>query len=248
MKNNIPDLVFTTIEIETVFENKKYTASFKYIKYFLILFPIRSSKYIFECFCVSSNVWVFAEMGLPDTITTLPAAVGDLETGKVDKLEGYSLVSDTEIAKIHRKNTDTALDEGGEWYVTAEEVKTMYSLAHDKNGDEYLSFNMENEVSAAELRGVVDFANIATPPNAYQIPVVQDITGVKSLKYSADFVFENGCLKIKGAGNTTGKSLSIFNLAGDEKLTILDSGLATFTNRVYQSGLGESTFSVLKLD
>jgi len=48
MKNNIPDLVFTTIEIETVFENKKYTASFKAVKDFLMEIKI-TGKSIKEC-------------------------------------------------------------------------------------------------------------------------------------------------------------------------------------------------------
>lgn len=182
------------------------------------------SDHLFECYCIAANQWIFAEVGLPDTITTLPAAVGDLETGKVDKVEGYSLVSDTEIAKIHSQNTDTKLAEGTDDEVSAAEIKVLKDYAHDANKDNYLAFESDNQVSAEELRGVVDFANIATPPTAYQIPFTQDILGVKSLKYSDNFVFEAGTLKVKGAGNTTGKTLSIFNLAETENVTVLDSG------------------------
>lgn len=183
------------------------------------------SDHLFECYCIAANQWIFAEVGLPDTITTLPAAVSDLETGKVDKAEGYRLVSDTEIAKIHSQNTDQYLDFGGPNEIEVYLIKYAADYAHSAGTDSYLEYGQPNQVSGAELRGIVDFANIATPPTAYQIPVVQDITGVKSLKYSADFVFENGCLKVKGAGNTTGKTLSIFNLAGTENVTVLDSGL-----------------------
>jgi hypothetical protein len=144
------------------------------------------------------NQWIITPYGLGNVDEMIQNSLGDY----VEKVTGKSLVADTEIAKIHSQNTDTSLDVGG-----------------------------ENEISAASIKGAItqmsevsDFTAYNDNPDAYTIPHVQDILGVKSLKYSADFVFEAGTLKVKGAGNTTGKTLSIFNLAGTENLTVLDNG------------------------
>lgn len=171
-----------------------------------------------------SGVWVTITNQVVGEDVTIKAPIPADDT-KVDKLEGYSLVSDTEITKIHSQNTDNQLKSlDGGTIVSVEDLATIMDLTHPQNTDTILDDGGANEVSAAEIRDVVDFANIATPPDAYTIPVVQDVAGVKSLKYSADFVFENGTLKVKGAGNTTGKTLSLFNSTPTEILTVLDNG------------------------
>ena len=47
--------------------------------------------------------------GIPDQIKTFTTDIEGLNSGKVDKVTGSSLVPDTEIAKIHSQNTDYTL-------------------------------------------------------------------------------------------------------------------------------------------
>ena len=60
-----------------------------------------------------------------DSGISVQDALNTVESDKVDKIAGSSLVPDTEISKIHIQNTDTKLDAGGLNEVTAAQLKEL---------------------------------------------------------------------------------------------------------------------------
>ena len=113
--------------------------------------------------------------GVNDKITTIEGNITSLQNGKVDKIEGYSLVSDTEIARLAEVDNydDTALagrvkaieDLGlAENYALKSEVKAVDDkLANYVEKEGYIAYTQEeknklaglNNYDDAEVRGLI---------------------------------------------------------------------------------------------
>jgi len=80
-------------------------------------------------------------------------------SGKVDKVSGKSLVTDTEISKIHTQGTDQGLDTGGPNAVTAAQAKTAYSHSQAVHAP-------SDAVSLATVKGDSDISDAISKKHA----------------------------------------------------------------------------------
>jgi hypothetical protein len=78
-----------------------------------------------------------------DSGVSVQDALNTLESDKVDKVVGSSLVADTEIAKIHTQNSDTKLDEGGANEISAAEIKELLLI---ENSEENIIAKIQNKL------------------------------------------------------------------------------------------------------